>query len=173
MPGEPLFFPSIGNKYIFRCKDGIHIDGNDRWLSKAIYKSCAARDRFEDGSPFCDTSWLTPHPINPLNVGQYVNNRTRRKENNVIYQESELTWTLSQPPRLWSLGEQTWSSSSLSSSLAGRDPGVGDRERSHLLDLRDLSREEGGFSMVICISSLGGADEGRVRSRSSSSSLLR
>lgn len=92
MPSEPLFFPSLGNKYIFRCSDGIHIDGNDRFISKSIYKSCAARDIFDYETPACDTSWLTSHLINPLNVGQYVNNRSHSRDNNVIYQECSITW---------------------------------------------------------------------------------
>lgn len=29
--------------------------------------------------------------MNPLNVGQYVNNRSRTQENNVVYQECRLT----------------------------------------------------------------------------------
>ncbi|XP_021954631.1 SET domain-containing protein 9 [Folsomia candida] len=95
MPSEPLFFPSLGNKYIFRCSDGIHIDGNDKWISKSIYKSCSARDRFDWDTPACDTSWLTPTPINPLNIGQFVNNRSHSQLNNVIYQECSLTWDIS------------------------------------------------------------------------------
>ena len=35
---EPLFFQSIRNQFIFRCADGIHIDGNDRGISKFIFK---------------------------------------------------------------------------------------------------------------------------------------
>lgn len=91
MPSEPLFFPSIGNPFIFRCSDRVHIDGNDRWLSKSIFKSCAARDKFRMDLPCCDESWLTPFPGNPLSIGQYVNNRSRSSENNVVYQESTLT----------------------------------------------------------------------------------
>jgi hypothetical protein len=88
MPFEPLFFPSLGNPFIFRCSDGIHIDGNDKWISKSIYKSCAARDRFDFTTPCCDTSWLNRHNlINPLSIGQYVNNRSKSQRNNVVYQE--------------------------------------------------------------------------------------
>lgn len=91
MPSEPLFIPSIGNPFIFRCSDGIHIDGNDRWISKSIFKSCSARDKFRADLPCCDESWLGVTPVNPLNVGQYVNNRSRSSDNNVVYQESRLT----------------------------------------------------------------------------------
>ncbi|CAL8104718.1 unnamed protein product [Orchesella dallaii] len=94
MPSEPLFFPSIGNPFIFRCSDGIHIDGNDKWISKTIFKSCTARDKFRYDLPCCDESWLTPSPLNPLNIGQYVNNRSKSAVNNVIYQESSLSIAL-------------------------------------------------------------------------------
>jgi len=93
MPHEPLFFPSLGNSFIFRCTDGIHIDGNDRWVSKSIYKSCAARDQFNFDFPCCDTSWLTCYPQNLLNMGQYVNNQSRNHNNNVVYQECSLFLT--------------------------------------------------------------------------------
>jgi len=91
MPTEPLFFPSLGNKYIFRCIDGVHVDGNDQWISKSIFKSCAARDKLDFDTPCCDTSWMTPFPINPLNVGQYMNNQSLSQKNNVIYQECRVT----------------------------------------------------------------------------------
>jgi len=35
---EPLLLQSINNQFVFRCVDGIHIDGKDRGLSKMIYK---------------------------------------------------------------------------------------------------------------------------------------
>ncbi|ODM89627.1 SET domain-containing protein 9 [Orchesella cincta] len=95
MPSEPLFFPSIGNPFIFRCSDGVHIDGNDKWISKSIFKSCAARDKFRYDLPCCDESWLTSNPLNPLNIGQYVNNRSKSAVNNVVYQESSLRIALS------------------------------------------------------------------------------
>ncbi|XP_039401343.1 SET domain-containing protein 9 isoform X1 [Mauremys reevesii] len=34
---EPIFFQSIGNPFIFRCIDGVLIDGNDKGISKAVY----------------------------------------------------------------------------------------------------------------------------------------
>lgn len=90
MPNEPLFIPSLGNSFIFRCSDGVHVDGNDRWISKSIYKSCAARDQFNFDIPCCDTSWLTNYPQNLLNMGQYVNNQSKNHNNNVVYQECRL-----------------------------------------------------------------------------------
>ncbi|XP_025056962.1 SET domain-containing protein 9 isoform X6 [Alligator sinensis] len=70
---EPIFFQSIGNPFIFRCIDGVLIDGNDKGISKAVYRSCSRRDQL---GPFhmSDVSWLTPVVQNPLAVGQYVNN---------------------------------------------------------------------------------------------------
>lgn len=35
---EPVFFQSIGNPFIFRCLDGILIDGNDKGISKVVYR---------------------------------------------------------------------------------------------------------------------------------------
>ena len=37
-PHEPILLPSIGNAFVLRCLDGIHVDGNDRRMSKMIYK---------------------------------------------------------------------------------------------------------------------------------------
>nr|XP_035921564.1 SET domain-containing protein 9 isoform X2 [Halichoerus grypus] len=70
---EPIFFQSIGNPFIFRCLDGVLIDGNDKGISKVVYRSCNGRDRL---GPFkmSDSTWLTSEICNPLAVGQYVNN---------------------------------------------------------------------------------------------------
>lgn len=87
LPSEPLLLASLKNQYILRCQDGVLVDGNDRRLSKSIFKSCAARDRFGWDHPCCDLTWLTPSPINPMNVGQYVNNADKCDGHNVIYQE--------------------------------------------------------------------------------------
>ncbi|XP_035699899.1 SET domain-containing protein 9-like [Branchiostoma floridae] len=85
-PFEPILFQSIANPFVFRCIDGVFIDGNDRSFSKMIYRSCAGRDRI---GPYltCDRSWLTPYPKNPLAVGQYVNNQSAGHPANVAYQE--------------------------------------------------------------------------------------
>ena len=37
-----------------------------------------------------DTSWLTLQPVNPLNIGQLVNNETREHRANVRYQEADI-----------------------------------------------------------------------------------
>ncbi|XP_069483409.1 SET domain-containing protein 9 isoform X8 [Ambystoma mexicanum] len=86
---EPIFFQSIGNPFIFRCIDGILIDGNDKGISKCVYRSCSRRDQL---GPFklSDVTWLTPHHRNPLAVGQYVNNCSNDREANVCYQELEV-----------------------------------------------------------------------------------
>ncbi|KAM5328202.1 SET domain-containing protein 9 isoform 1-T1 [Glossophaga mutica] len=70
---EPIFFQSIGNPFIFRCLDGILIDGNDKGISKVVYRSCAGRDRLGP-LRMSDSTWLTAEVQNPLAVGQYVNN---------------------------------------------------------------------------------------------------
>ena len=72
---EPLLLPSIANSFIFRCIDGLHVDGKDRGLSKSVYKSCVYRDAY-GFYPAADLSWLTLNPCNPLSIGQYVNNQS-------------------------------------------------------------------------------------------------
>ncbi|KAM8838939.1 SET domain-containing protein 9 isoform 1-T1 [Synchiropus picturatus] len=86
---EPILLQSIRNPFVFRCIDGILIDGNDKGISKMLYKSCSARDRV---GPFMmsDTSWLSCDPLNPLAVGQYVNNCSNKWPANVCYQEYDL-----------------------------------------------------------------------------------
>ncbi|NXD45478.1 SETD9 protein, partial [Copsychus sechellarum] len=86
---EPIFFQSLGNPFIFRCIDGVLIDGNDKGLSRSVYRSCSRRDQL---GPFqmSDESWLTATPQNPLAVGQYVNNCSHEKAANVCYQEFDV-----------------------------------------------------------------------------------
>ncbi|XP_048875619.1 SET domain-containing protein 9 isoform X4 [Brienomyrus brachyistius] len=86
---EPIFFQSICNPFIFRCIDGVLIDGNDKGISKAVYRSCSGRDRLGPVK-FSDTTWLTDEPYNPLAVGQYVNNCSNDKAANVCYQEFDV-----------------------------------------------------------------------------------
>ncbi|XP_072514508.1 SET domain-containing protein 9 isoform X1 [Salminus brasiliensis] len=86
---EPILIQSIRNPFVFRCIDGVLIDGNDKALSKLVFRSCSGRERF---GPFrlSDHSWLTAHPENPLAVGQYVNNCSNEKAANVCYQEFDV-----------------------------------------------------------------------------------
>lgn len=86
---EPIFLQSIRNPFVFRCIDGILIDGNDKGISKMVFRSCSNRDRV---GPFMmsDTSWLTDRPLNPLAVGQYVNNCSNEWPANVCYQEYDV-----------------------------------------------------------------------------------
>ncbi|XP_034412249.1 SET domain-containing protein 9 isoform X2 [Cyclopterus lumpus] len=86
---EPILLQSIKNPFIFRCIDGVLIDGNDKGISKMVFKSCSGRDRM---GPFVmsDTSWLTSSPQNPLAVGQYVNNCSDETPANVCYQEYDV-----------------------------------------------------------------------------------
>ncbi|XP_047445478.1 SET domain-containing protein 9 [Mugil cephalus] len=88
-PYEPILLQSIRNPFIFRCIDGVLIDGNDKGISKMVFKSCSGRDGI---FPFVtsDTSWLTTCPQNPLAVGQYVNNCSNHRPANVCYQEYDV-----------------------------------------------------------------------------------
>lgn len=86
---EPILFQSIRNPFVFRCIDSVLIDGNDKGISKMVYRSCSGRDRL---GPFMlsDITWLTANPVNPLAVGQYVNNCTNEWAANVCYQEYDV-----------------------------------------------------------------------------------
>ncbi|XP_012873953.1 PREDICTED: SET domain-containing protein 9 isoform X2 [Dipodomys ordii] len=86
---EPVFFQSIGNPFIFRCVDGVLIDGNDKGISKVVYRSCSGRDRLGP-LKMSDSTWLTSELHNPLAVGQYVNNCSNYRAANVCYQEFDM-----------------------------------------------------------------------------------
>lgn len=105
-PHEPVLFQSIGNPFIFRCIDGMLIDGNDKGLSKLIYRSNARRDQL---GPYhlCDTTWFGSKPQNPLAVGQYVNNRPKKLPANVAYQEVDIPLS-SIVPNLWTYLPNVW-----------------------------------------------------------------
>nr|XP_019958755.1 PREDICTED: SET domain-containing protein 9 [Paralichthys olivaceus] len=86
---EPILLQSIWNPFVFRCIDGVLVDGNDKGISRMVFRSCSGRDRL---GPFLmsDTSWLTATPHNPLAVGQYVNNCSNERPANVCYQEYDV-----------------------------------------------------------------------------------
>ncbi|XP_024902994.1 SET domain-containing protein 9 isoform X3 [Pteropus alecto] len=86
---EPIFFQSIGNPFIFRCLDGVLIDGNDKGISKVVFRSCNGRDRLGP-LKMSDSTWLTSEFHNPLAVGQYVNNCSNDRPANVCYQEFDV-----------------------------------------------------------------------------------
>ncbi|XP_077137515.1 SET domain-containing protein 9-like [Ranitomeya variabilis] len=86
---EPIFFQSIGNPFIFRCLDGILIDGSDKGISKSVYRSCSRRDQLGP-LKMCDITWLTSAPLNSLAVGQYVNNCSNEHAANISYQEFDV-----------------------------------------------------------------------------------
>lgn len=88
---EPIFFQSIRNPFVFRCIDGLLVDGNDKGISKLVFKSCSNRDML---GPYrlSDYSWLTATPRNPLAIGQYVNN-CNESPANVCYQEYDVPKT--------------------------------------------------------------------------------
>lgn len=102
---EPLLLPSLGNSFILRCMDGVHIDGNDRFLSKTIYRSCVLRDSFGRYQA-ADLSWTTQNPKVPWNIGQYVNNGTEEYPANVAYQEFDVLEDF--PPELDYLLPNIW-----------------------------------------------------------------
>ena len=93
-PYHSIFFQSIGNQFIFRCADGCMIDGKDSGISGMIFRSGEGRDRIghPDGLMRCaDSSWtFSAEPVNPLNVGQYVNNANDEYPANVAYCELDV-----------------------------------------------------------------------------------
>lgn len=101
-----IMLQSIGNPLLFRCFDGMLLDGNNRGLSRMIFRSCAGRDRVGP-CPTADDSWVTSYPRNPLSIGQFVNNRSSSNPANVAYQEVTVlpgTFTLPELaylPTLW------------------------------------------------------------------------
>ena len=89
-PSDFIFFQSIANQYIFSCSDKIRIDGKHYGLSKFIYNSCSYRDKVGcyDTS---DRSWQGVNLVCPLNIGQFVNNKTKNHKANVMYQELDIS----------------------------------------------------------------------------------
>ena len=78
---------------IFRCCDGVMIDGKSKGLSRILFKSVHGRDRINGYKPMCDISWLNEDyafHVNPLNIGQIVNNQGLDNKANVIYEELEI-----------------------------------------------------------------------------------
>uniref|UniRef100_UPI00358E96C3 SET domain-containing protein 9 isoform X3 n=1 Tax=Myxine glutinosa TaxID=7769 RepID=UPI00358E96C3 len=88
-PGEPVLLQSLGNRYLFRCIDGLLIDGKAKGLSRLIYRSCSGRD-WLGPHPLSDTTWLSADRLNPAAVGQYVNNCCPDRPANVAYQEFDV-----------------------------------------------------------------------------------
>ena len=72
-------------------------------------RSNARRDQIGPYLP-CDTTWLGNEPLNPLAVGQYVNNRTKNVPANVAYQEVDIPFK-SIAPKLWKNLPNIWYSS--------------------------------------------------------------
>jgi len=108
-PYHPVLLQSISNPYIFRCSDGTLIDGKFQGISGSIFNSIHGRDRINGIDPMCDKSWLLlprfPESlVNPLNLGQIVNNSNPKAgfEANVAYQELTL-WIEETPSRILGL----------------------------------------------------------------------
>ncbi|XP_019852882.1 PREDICTED: SET domain-containing protein 9-like isoform X2 [Amphimedon queenslandica] len=90
LPLQPILLQSLHNSYILRCVDGIHIDGRHTHLSRLIYRSCAFRDVNSSSQLTSDLSWLSLQPLNPLSIGQLVNNQSREIQPNVEYIELDV-----------------------------------------------------------------------------------
>jgi len=88
-PQDPILLQSVANQFILRSYDGVLLDGNNRGLSPLIFRSCTGRDQV-GMIKVADTSWLTSYPVNPMSIGQIVNNETPGRPANVRYQELDL-----------------------------------------------------------------------------------
>ncbi|XP_068726615.1 SET domain-containing protein 9-like [Montipora capricornis] len=142
-PNEPVLFQSIGNPFVFRCVDGIIIDGNDKGLSRIIYRSNARRDQIGPYS-LCDTTWLGSEPQNPLAVGQYVNNRPKPLPANVAYQEVDIPFR-SIAPNLWKYLPNVWYGSG---NIASENCFL---RTVALVSVRDISQDEEVFSSYFTV----------------------
>lgn len=38
MPMDPIFFQSLKNSFILKCVDGVLVDGNNKGLSRRIFR---------------------------------------------------------------------------------------------------------------------------------------
>ncbi len=95
---EPIFFQSIRNPFVFRCIDSVLIDGNDRAISKTVYRWAAAfrahyeaqntdtnqtswlmnTDRVADGTDSAPSLWVTAPgwPLTPSTLSQWDSTST-------------------------------------------------------------------------------------------------
>uniref|UniRef100_A0A5S6R3A1 SET domain-containing protein n=1 Tax=Trichuris muris TaxID=70415 RepID=A0A5S6R3A1_TRIMR len=84
---ETKICSALRNRYVYKCRDGMEIDANGGGLARLIYRSCTYRDRGQKWLEN-DLTWMTPLPVNPLAVGQYV---TRGADDcNVQFKELDL-----------------------------------------------------------------------------------
>ncbi|XP_013379890.1 SET domain-containing protein 9 [Lingula anatina] len=143
-PFEPIFFQSLHNQFIFRCIDGVYIDGNDRGISKMIYRSSAFRDRLSLESTY-DLTWLTQYLVNPMAVGQYVNNQSNEYPANVAYQEFEITNSFPHSLRKY-LPNVHYSPYSMESHMSERNLRV-----VALISLREIQKGEELFSSYFTV----------------------
>merc|ERR1719419_744729 len=140
-PYQPILLQSIANKFIFRCVDGVLIDGNHTYLSAAIFRSCVGRDQVG----MCkvgDTSWLLGTSVNPLNVGQIVNNENTENQANVHYQELDIPLEFPLPLRKF------WGNINFESSAVD---GVRPLRVVVLIALRDIREGEELFSSYFTV----------------------
>ena len=63
-------------------------------FSSIMYKSVHGRERINGFEPICDISWLQQDyelHVNPLNIGQIVNNQSSSQKANISYEEFDLS----------------------------------------------------------------------------------
>ena len=69
------------------------LDGKTKGLSGILYKSVHGRERINGFEPSCDKSWLSDNydlHVNPLNIGQIVNNHPKDQIANLAYEGMNL-----------------------------------------------------------------------------------
>lgn len=100
---DPIFIQSFRNKFILKRKDLSLIDGNDRGISRYMYKSTVYKYGLtQNDEYFADLTWLDFYKNdlskikNPLGIGHYINstkNGIDENEANVMYFEFDfINW---------------------------------------------------------------------------------
>ena len=73
---EPLICRHCCFSFIGPCWCSVALVINEFPCAYTTYRSCAYRDVIGHHLS-CDPTWLSTNPINPLSIGQFVNNHTR------------------------------------------------------------------------------------------------
>lgn len=105
LPGDVIFFASIGNDFLLRRYDGCYVDGRPYGLSGRVFRSCSLRDNL-DTLELSEATWLNYKRMdnsnwkpeddqvnefdaykNPLSVGHVINHSNTP---NVMYFEVDI-----------------------------------------------------------------------------------
>ena len=140
-----------GGGYFQRREGGVFLEFSTVWHCQhedSLFSFCLSRSnsRRDQIGPYlpCDTTWLEDEPLNPLAVGQYVNNRTKNVPANVAYQEVDISFQ-SIPPKLWKSLPNVWYSSG---NIIGENAFL---RTVALVSVRDINEGEEVFSSYFTV----------------------